>query len=50
MEMWDKAKKAFVETNYLRINMNNCYNYDIGGGEGGVDVADQLWLHNFFDH
>ena len=36
--MYDKAKKKMVNVPFLRLNINNEYNF----GMGGVDIADQL--------
>ena len=44
-----------VETlKFLRLSINNDYNYGMGGGGGGggggVDIADQLQHYYCFDH
>ena len=45
-DVFDKATNQMAKTKYLRLNVNDDYNY----GMGGADIADQIRGSYCFDH
>ena len=45
-DVFDKAKNQMVKMKFLRLNVNDDYNF----GMGGADIADQIRGSYCFDH